>query len=361
MSSLPFAASNSTLLVDTPERTLPAASSTQPVSPKKNYLVGLNALRAVAALSVCLFHYTGATLPKLIVPAAKSFFAPGYLGVDIFFVISGFIIPYSLVGKNYQAAAVLPYLRKRAVRIVPPAYLSLLLILGQWVIIDKFISHGTRYTGSLSGEQLLHNLLFTVPFTNHSWVNTVFWTLTIEFQFYLFIGLLFNPLFSRSLGWFAALYLAAAALSLLPYTQLIGFLSYSPLFALGGVALQWQRRRISSTAYIAGLLVFSGLVFWRFGAVAALVGLATAVAINTLTVHIPVLSFIGKISYALYLTHGLVGTTAEFLLIKLFPAPSAAGKLGLTAICLLLAIAAAYVFYRLVEEPFMRLASRSRS
>jgi len=327
----------------------------------KPYLAGLDALRAIAALSVCLYHCTdGIMLPKLQLPVAQRAFANGYLGVDIFFVISGFIIPYSLIGKGYRVAGFFAYLKKRAVRINPPAYVSLLLILGQWFFIDKVINHNSHYTGALSLGQLVNNLLFTIPFTHYAWISTLFWTLAIEFQFYIFIGLFFNRLFTHKLAWFVGLYGLVALAALLPGTQAIGFLHYGALFALGGLALLWQQQRLTRPAYVAALLVFGGLACWQLGPYAALVGLGTALAINAITFRIPFLSALGKISFSLYLLHGLVATTAEFALVRLLPPTTDVRKALLIAACVVLAIAGSCLFYQLVEKPFLRLASGPR-
>ena len=340
--------------------TTDAALAAGEAKPRKSYLPGLDTLRAVAALSVCFFHFTGGMMPKLVVPAAKSAFSQGYLGVDIFFVISGFIIPYSLVGKNHRIAGFFAYLKKRVMRINPPAYVSLLLVLGQWFFIDKVINKTAFYTKDLSLGQLVHNLLFTIPFTNYKWISGIFWTLAIEFQFYLFIGLLFNILFSRNLVWFVVLYVLMGLAQFVPALAAAEFFHYSTLFALGGVALLWQQRRVPAWLYATGLVAFGALALWQLGLYAALVGVGTAVAINTIKVSIPGFSFFGKISYSLYLLHALIGTTAEFALVKLLPPTSDARKLLLTAVCLVLAIGGAYVFYLVVEKPFMRLAAQNR-
>ena len=89
-------------------------------------------------------------------------------------------------------------------------------------------------------------------------------------------------------------------------------------------------------------------------------GIATAMAINALRARVLGLAFLGKISYSLYLVHGLIGTTAEFALIKLFPPSTDARKLLLTATCFILALGGAYLFYLLIEKPFMRLAAQNR-
>lgn len=350
-----------TPLVESGNQDTEAAPVTNAAPPNsRKYLVGLEFLRAIAALSVCLFHYSGGMLPKLVVPGAKVAFSKGYLGVDIFFVISGFIIPYSLVGKNYRVKGFYAYIKKRILRINPPAYASMVLVLMQGFIIDKVINHASTYTGGLSWIQMVHNLLFTIPFTHYKWINGIFWTLAIEFQFYLFIGLLFNFLFARNVIWFVALYVIVSIVQFMPFMASAEFFHYSTLFALGGVALLWHQKRIQWWMYIGGLVLFGGLAFWQLGIYAALVGAGTAIAINSINTRIYGFSFLGNISYSLYLIHALVGTTAEFVLIKLIAPTSDARKLALAALCLIISIGAASVFYWLVEKPFMRLAAQKR-
>ncbi|WP_191906522.1 acyltransferase family protein [Hymenobacter baengnokdamensis] len=326
----------------------------------KRYLPGLDSLRAIAALSVCLFHFTNGALPKAIVPVVKQTFSKGALGVDIFFVISGFIIPYSLLGKNYQLSGFLVYIKKRIIRINPPAYVAIILVLAQWFIIDQFIRHTTSYTSGLSAGQIISNLLFVVPFTSYKWVIGVFWTLAIEFEFYLFIGILFSFLFERRhIGFFIGCYLLVNALQyVVPVLAVGSFCQYSTIFALGGATLLWQQKRLTLLLYAGCLLLFSGLAYWQLGAYVAGTALATAIVINLMNVNIPGLGFIGKISYSFYLLHVFIGNTSEFILVKLIAPTSDAHKLLILALSLIAAVTGAYIFYRLVEQPFMRLASR---
>ncbi|MDO7854346.1 acyltransferase family protein [Hymenobacter convexus] len=324
------------------------------------HLAGIDALRAVAALSVCLFHFSSGTLPGLEVPAVRAAFAPGHLGVEMFFVISGFIIPYSLVVSRYRLADFPRYWLRRVVRIVPPAYCLLLLVVGQWV----FLAHGfhnatySRLLAELSWSQILHNVLFTVSLTPSSWMSGILWTLAVELQFYLFVGLLFRGLFVRQPWWFVLGFVAAGRLQYQPVFDHLYFFHYSSLFALGGVALLWQQRRLPAWAAVASAVLFGALAFRQLGLYAALVGVGTAGAITVLQVRVPGLSYLGRFSYSLYLVHTLVGTTAALALEQLFPPDSAAGKLGLAAVCLAVAVAGTAVFYRLVEAPFVRLARR---
>lgn len=322
------------------------------------YLTGLNSLRGLAALLVCLYHFTNGALPKVVVPTTQWLFARGTLGVEVFFVISGFIIPYSLVGKNHQARGILAYLKKRILRINPPAYVVLTLTIGQAFFIDKIIQHGTKYTHAITGPSLLHNFLFTIPYTHYTWIVGVLWTLAIEFQFYLFVGVLFTGLFERkSVGVFVSVYLAVAALYYFFPAQ-DSFLQYGALFALGGVALLWQQQRLSRLLYGGLLMLFSGLLYWQLGAYVAAAGLLTALALNSLQVQVPGLGFLGKISYSFYLLHILVGTSCEFFLVKVIQPTSDANKLFITLLAIVAAIGSSYIFYRFVEQPCMRLAAR---
>lgn len=339
-----------------------AAVRAQQPAVHKHYLPGLDNLRAVAALSVCLFHYTNGALPKAIVPSVQQAFSKGVLGVVIFFVLSGFLIPYSLLGKNHQLSGFFLYIKKRIIRINPPAYAALLLIIIQWIIIDRFIQHSNAYTSGLSVGQIVSNVLFIVPFTSYKWLNGVFWTLAIEFEFYLFIGLLFSIMFERHhIRWFIVAYLLAAVVQyVVPALAVGSFFEYSAVFALGGTTLLWQQQRLTPALYVGCLLLFGGISFWQQGGYVAGTALATTLAINTIKVNVPGLGFIGKISYSLYLLHVLIGNVSEFVLVKLIPPTSVSAKLLITGLALVTAIIGSYIFYRLVEQPCMRLASKQR-
>lgn len=161
---------------------LPTPAEVVPRPAKKRHVAGLALLRGLAAFSVGLYHFTGIVLPKLHVDGLHYFFQNGWLDVEVFFVISGFVIPYSLLGKGYALRKFEPYITKRIVRITPPpAYAALLLVLAQWYLIDYVVAHSVRYTQDVTMARLAHNLLFTVPFSEQSWIIGIFWTQIIEF------------------------------------------------------------------------------------------------------------------------------------------------------------------------------------
>lgn len=334
------------------------------ISPRiaNKHVSGLALLRGIAALSVSLFHFTGAVLPKLHVDAAASLFANGWLGVEVFFVISGFVIPYSLLDKGYTVRKFFSYMAKRIIRINPPAYLALVLVVAQWYLIDYVISHEIKYTKDLSMMQVAHNVFFTIPFSDYKWIVGIYWTLAIEFQFYVIIGLLFNILFERvSILPFITVFLLLGLLQYLPFPAGNSFFHFSALFAMGGISLYRRQHRISTFTYVLLLLAFAILAYFEIGIAHAIAGLLTAFAIQYVSLENMATRFLGKISYSFYLTHVLVGSTCEFVLVKFISTAPVANRLAMQAACLLVAIGVAYVFYLLVEQPFMRLASRIRT
>ena len=333
-------------------------TAAEPPIRKKENIEVLGFLRAVAALSVCLYHYTGAVLPKLRIESVREIFENGWLGVDVFFVISGFIIPYSLLGKGYKVSGFFAYMRKRIIRINPPAYAAMALVLAQGYIIDHFIAHRVVYTAGVSWGKILNNLFFTVPFSKYTWVVGIFWTLAIEFQFYIFIGVLFNVLFERvNLYVFAIIFLLMGPIQYLPFHSNESFFRFSSLFALGGSSLLYYTKRIDAKKYALLLLVFTGAAYLELGLYIAATGLLTTLCISFIKFKNRVFDFLGKISYSFYLVHALIGTTCEYFLIKIINPAVEVNKILMLIMCLAAAIAGSYIFYLVVEKRFMILAT----
>jgi peptidoglycan/LPS O-acetylase OafA/YrhL len=75
----------------------------------------IEALRGIASLGVALFHFSGQL--STYVPQLIS--SMGWVGVDIFFVISGFVIPYSIAGRSYSVTDFPRFICRRLVRLEP--------------------------------------------------------------------------------------------------------------------------------------------------------------------------------------------------------------------------------------------------
>ncbi len=150
----------------------------------------LEPLRGLAALAVAWFHFTqgGGLLKEGWLKASGTY---GYMGVEVFFVISGFIIPYSMMKSGYCFPRhFLVFITKRVVRLDPPYLVTIAITLILWYassITPGF--PGQKPNWSL--QQLLLHVGYLNTFFDYAWLNPVFWTLAIEFQFYLFAAIVF--------------------------------------------------------------------------------------------------------------------------------------------------------------------------
>lgn len=91
----------------------------------KTELTAITMIRGVACVAVCLAHFSGTTSNEII----QIIFHYGILGVDLFFVLSGFILPYSLFKSGYQLKKYYLFLWKRLIRIEPPFLISIVIII----------------------------------------------------------------------------------------------------------------------------------------------------------------------------------------------------------------------------------------
>ena len=289
-------------------------------------------------------------------------FRRGFLGVHVFFVISGFVIPLSLWDAGYTVRGFWAYMRRRVVRLLPPAYVALLLVLGQRLVVDVFVHQRLQALAGVTAGMVLSNLLFVAPYSGHSYINGVFWTLEVEMQYYLVLGLLFPLLFGEGrFGLFLLLHLALVGASFWPGLYVQNYLHYSPLFAMGSATLLFYKGRLRRIPYLLTLLLFSGLTWATIHREQAIVGMITALVIAFVKVDNSVFRFLGKISYSVYLTHILVGSTVNFLLFKLLPAASAAQSAGVVVLAVGASVGFAALFHHWVERPFLQLSQRSRA
>jgi exopolysaccharide production protein ExoZ len=102
----------------------------------------IESIRAIAAIAVAIFHFTNFYSGKSFIltnEKVRSFFEYGAQGVEIFYVVSGFIITYSLYHSRYQITHYFKYLAKRFVRLLPPYYVTIGLILLVSFILNRFV------------------------------------------------------------------------------------------------------------------------------------------------------------------------------------------------------------------------------
>jgi len=317
----------------------------------------IDTLRGIAALTVCVYHFTGKVLPSARIPALAAAFDWGGAGVMIFFVISGFIIPYVLFTSHYQLRDFGSFIGKRFVRICPPSYIVVALIILQWWLYEQVVHIPHPYLATLTPQQVFYNLTYTAPFFKSPWINNVFWTLSIEFQYYLFIALLF-PLAFRNVYNFLGMCLLVSVLYYLPVHPTEFFFKWGVLFMMGGATAMYFIKRITLPILLAFLAGLSMIGYLQTGFTATAFALCTALVIPFVQIDSTLGAFLGRISYSLYLLHVLCAPLLEKVLLKIIPTGSLAGKIMMQLLCLLLTIFIAYLFYRFVEKPFIMLANK---
>jgi exopolysaccharide production protein ExoZ len=327
-------------------------------------------LRGVAALMVVWHHAAGqVTGMSTLVP-----WRFGTSGVDLFFVISGFIMVVTTAGTGISPVE---FWRRRVVRIVPLYWLLTLLMVAIALIAPTLFT-----TLKVAAATLVQSLLF-IPHFSRSFPGIVWpllvpgWTLNFEMFFYAVFGLtLFLPERSRLLPLvtffvlltaigFAFGPFASAAAQTYTHPMLLEFAAGAALGAwwLTG---RWRLPRALSFAIVAAgavLLVFRDQE--PFGMSTQIVG-AVLVVIGALNARFsswrsPLLQALGDASYSLYLTHIFTLGALRLIWSKLVPgAPALASTLVFMLVALLVCSIAGWIVYRWVETPLLWRLNRGR-
>ena len=144
----------------------------------------IQVLRGIASLLVVLLHTTMNAKEIFNKDFLGGFFTFGGAGVDIFFVLSGFIITYTAAKGLTQPGKLLPFLRRRFVRIFPTYWIIITIFILLQLALPSF--YRTHYNFTLSN---ICSTLFLLP--GHPMVNGVSWTLSYELFFYVLFSLAF--------------------------------------------------------------------------------------------------------------------------------------------------------------------------
>ena len=146
-------------------------------------IISLQILRGLAATLVAGYHLQAASVVAGHNPGVFSVFAGGEIGVDIFFVLSGFIIFY--VAQNRPGLTAPSFLKARFWRIVPPYWAVLTLYVCAALALSILTGAGDQ---SLSLRRLITSYLL-LPYPDH--VIIIAWTLSVEILFYIVFALTF--------------------------------------------------------------------------------------------------------------------------------------------------------------------------
>ncbi len=330
----------------------------------------LDHLRGLAALFVCLYHFSAETLPKLTNETLKAMWSWGYNGVTIFFVISGFVIPFAMIQSRYEWRQFAQFMGKRIVRICPPSWVIIALTIGQWVIAHKYLHSTVGHMNLLNAKDVFYNMFYLVPLAGlgmDNWFNGVFWTLAVEFQYYILLALAF-PLFAHSRTWLIVLCVGSLVPNfwLTPLIQASMGVGEETRFVMANLSLFWlgivlclgMCGRLRQSEMWIGFVVLTLVVGFQLAWIKAAFGAATFVFIRYATFRNPVTAHLGKISYSLYLVHIVLGTTLEGVLVRVVYPETVWQQVSMLFLIVLLTIAGATVFYHLVEAPCIQLTKK---
>ncbi|MEO0761148.1 MAG: acyltransferase, partial [Pseudomonadota bacterium] len=289
------------------------------------YRADIDGLRSIAVLPVVAFHFGIAAAPG------------GFVGVDVFFVISGYLIT-SIIARECAEGrfSLLDFYERRARRILPAlfAMIAAVVVIGWFLFLPREFFDLAKSVGAAT--VFLANVLFYLSagyFDAASYTKPLLhtWSLGIEEQFYIVIPLLFMALAWmgwKATAWIAAITVASLALSvatteampqaayyLLPWRA--WELGLGALLALG-VAPPLRTAAAREAAAAIGVVLILGAVvlldksvpFPGWAALAPCLGAALLIHAGAggttrvgavLASAVPV--WIGKLSYSLYLWH----------------------------------------------------------
>ena len=341
------------------------------------YRTEIDGLRAIAVLPVVLYH-VGLSFPG------------GFTGVDVFFVISGFLIT-GIIIKELELGkfSIMTFYERRVRRILP----ALTAVLAATLTVGYFMYFATEF------EQLAQHVIPVSIFLENIklytlrgdyWTDTTdrlpllhMWSLAIEEQFYIFIPILLIILhrFWRKhiLLFFIFLYVASL-ISCIVITGIDSKLAFYMLptraweLTSGSLAflLIAQKRTFSQPAVnqalsalgllmiLAGYFIVNGeqafpgawALIPTLGASFFIYGCATTPTLASHLLSTPVLRVIGLLSYSLYLIHWPILT---FVRHYRFPDPiSLSDKMLILVLSILLSAAS----WKFIETPFRRLGKR---
>ena len=280
----------------------------------------------------------------------------GYLGVQIFFVISGFIIPWSLYRVNYKLSSFFRFLARRIVRLDPPYLASVFIVVSGYFLSSLRPGHEVY---RIPWGQLFAHFGYLNAFIGLPWFQMSYWSLAVEFQYYIFVGLTFALYTRKGARWllFIAAIFAAASLTIGHNPEFLPH--HLPLFLLGIIAFRAKCLGASRGELLLGVVLASALAWRVDGWREMAAGLVSCSAILFIKSSTPILNFLGTISYSLYLIHVFIGGVVLGLVSR------RPGDLGLLKwivppLAVGVAIGAAFLLYRFIELPSKRWSAKIR-
>lgn len=315
---------------------------------------GLTGLRAIAALAVLLFHYTDKPFHVLGYREAMPWLAEGGRGVDLFFVLSGFVIAHAHL-RDFEVpslGAVWRFLALRLARMYP-LHVAVIALFGVALIAAPLLGFSAEDPARYSGDALVRHLLL-VNINDPTW-NYPAWSISAEWFAYLAFPVV-AVLLMRFGPWPV---LAAALIAIGPAANASGAWHIAAAFPLGaGLYVLTRSVPIRGAALAVAATAAAGFAlggYWTEPAVMlAFAGVVLVCADKnaiSCALSTRVMVFLGEISFAVYMVHAFVQATAGKVFAKLVPQmPEAFGHASAAAL-VITTVALAAAMHFAVERP----------
>lgn len=342
----------------------------------------------MAVLSVTISHYFGIfwfdsslskyvnalpykvdiDVPKIVeainhIQIPNFFWSP--FGVNIFFLISGFVIPISL--EKYSRSE---FFKKRFFRLYPTYFIGFLVTIIMLVLSSLYFNNPFPYS---LNEVIFHSIIGLRDIFESSHIDMIIWTLETELKFYI-LCILFLPLFKkRSL----IIFIIPLAIFIISYIIVIvySWQTYYPIPSLiymfiGTVFYFHLKQAISTLSsliivlilfFLYSFLFYSlsvniiGYIYVKSISISAFYALAiftVSYIFNNKFIFNKYIAFISKISYPFYVIHSITGYVIMIILIKNNFDPLFSMLLALTFVTIL-----AYIIHIYVEKPSIKLGN----
>ncbi|MGW2278825.1 acyltransferase family protein [Streptomyces sp. NPDC001770] len=338
--------------------------------PRSDRMRALDGLRILAALMVCMYHYAGKNgnvaeswgqSPGLKFPTLSSFATYGSMGVQLFFIISGFVICMSSWGRSVG-----DFFRSRVARLYPAYWVAIVLVTTAALALPVVVE-------PVRPDELLVNLtMLQQPMGVHR-VLGVCWTLWVELRFYVLFAVfvVWKGVTYRRVVVFCCAWTLAGAFARIadnPLTDALVMRDHAPYF-IGGLAL-YLIHRYGSDLLLWGIVLVSVLLGQRYSVTAnwhpgmtgdfqrspyvieLIVLLAflavAAVALGWLRwANWRWLTFAGTLTYPFYLVHEHLG----WFVIRLLNRGLGLSPYVTLPATVLAMLTLAYLLHRFVEKP----------
>lgn len=360
----------------------------------------LDGIRGIAILFVLATHYLAYEPWSLVDRLTIKISGAGWMGVDLFFVLSGFLITGILFDTKRCGDYLATFFKRRALRIFP---LYFIFLLGLLIACYWIIPHWPQAAQWRESQTWYWLYMVNFMLANEgSWAAAPFnsghlWSLAIEEQFYLLWPFVVWKLGRRHLMslcviMFAGVFILRISLSFNDFNSLAVFVAtptrMDTLLAGAFVALlirgpssQLVLWRLARAGFIVGSAILAAVIISERGAsqyslfmqtvgYSAIAAMAASLVLAAVNINLPSsitnflsanwLTFFGTYSYALYMFHGLAGAAVETVFPQIDSLPTVGGIVLpwvlLRASCsTALAVVIALISWHLLEKRFLSL------